>query len=111
MLRFLSAALCALPIAMPLPAGAQSYISVAEKEIAVRAPLAPPMSLMQRYVPNALSQERKLSMLVGDHRPTPPSGAVSVTSPTPEPVTRVAVNERGIGRGTIVISNVRGLDE
>lgn len=92
---------------MTCPAAAQSYISVAdEKEIAAPAPLGPPVSIMQRYVPNALSQGRKLSMLVGDHQPMRPSGAaVSVTSLTPDPMTRVAVTE--LGRSTIVVSNVR----
>jgi hypothetical protein len=116
MFRFLSGiVVCALPLVMTSPAAAQSYISVTgETEIAAPAPLGPPVSIMQRYVPSAPSPTRDMSLLVGDTQPATPApvAAISVTSPvTPAPMARVAVNDLGIGRSTIVVSNVRGLNE
>jgi hypothetical protein len=115
MLRFLSAvAFCALPLLTTSPVAAQSYISVTgETEAAAPAPLGPPVSIMQRYVPSAPSPARDLSLLVGDTQPAAPApvAAISVTSPTPAPMARLAVNDLGIGRSTIVVSNVSGLNE
>jgi hypothetical protein len=105
-------ALCALPLAMSSPAAAQSYISVTdETEVASPVSLGPPMSITQRYVPSTPSQTRDLSLLVDESQPAASPAAISVTSPAPAPMARMAVNDLGIGRRTIVVSNVRGLNE
>ncbi len=72
------------------------------------------MSIMQRYVPNAPSQMRDMTLLVDESQPAAPPAAVaaiSVTSPASAPMARMAVNDLGIGRSIIVVSNIRGLNE
>jgi hypothetical protein len=111
---FSCVALCALPLAMSSPASAQSYISVTGgAEVEAPAPLGPPMSITQRYVPQA-SQAREMSLLVDEtQNAAPPAAvaAVTVTTPAAPATTRMAVNNLGIGSRAIVVSNVRGLNE
>lgn len=122
MFRFaLCVVLCASPLAMSSSAGAQSYVSVAGEsemsasEMSAPAPLGPPLSIIKPYVPK-LASARELSLLVDESQataqaPIAPQASVQVTSSSPARTTRMAIDDLGIGRAVIVVSNVRGINE
>lgn len=80
------------------------------------APSAP-LSITQRYVANAAPSARELSLLIDETQPmtqiapSAPQPRIVMTSPVPASSARMAVNDLGIGRRTIVVSNVRGLSD
>jgi hypothetical protein len=104
-------AACALPLVISSSAGAQSYVSLSgESEVASRAPLGPPKSITQRYVPRSTSPVGELALLIDEAAPgaTPaPAAGISVTSA--QPIARTAAHDLGIGRPVIVVSNVKGV--
>ena len=113
MLRGLSfVALCALPLAMSAPAGAQSFIEVTGgPEVAAATPLGPPQSIMQLYTPRS-APARDLSLLVDNSQTvaTAPVAAISMTS-APAALALLASNELASSRSSITVSNVRGFHE
>jgi hypothetical protein len=110
---FTCVAFCGLPLVMSVPAAAQSYVSVRpEVRIAAPASLAPPTPLTERYVPRAPSPARDIGLLVDESQSVPSSIATVTIAPRPTASgARVAARDLGIGRSTIVVSNVRGLNE
>jgi len=111
MLRGLSfVALCALPLAMSAPAGAQSFIEVTGgPDVAVQTPLGPPTSITQLYTPHS-APARDLSLLVDESQTVAaaPVASMSVTSA----VTAVAASSEPTTRSNfITVSNVRGFHE
>lgn len=104
-------AACAFPLVISSTAGAQSYVSFSgESETAAPAPLGPPTSITERYVPGTASPARDLALLVDDAAAAPspaPAPGIAVTSPSP--IARTAAADLGIGRPVIVVSNVKGV--
>jgi hypothetical protein len=105
---------CALPLAISSTAGAQSYVSAdGEADIAPRAPSAP-ISITQRYTPQPEPPARELSLLIDESQPaaqTELRSGAQITSSSPPRTARLAIDDLGIGRSVIVVSNVRGVNE
>lgn len=114
MLRGLSfVALCALPLAMSAPAGAQSFIEVTGGPAAAApTPLGPPMSLTQFYTPRAAAAQ-DLRILVDDSQviARAPVASINVSSSAPAAPAVLASNNLSTGRSSITVSNVRGFHE
>ena len=105
----LSIAVCALPLTMSV-AQAQSFgPSAPGVEIETPAPLGPPKSITQRYVPHGGLPARGIALLIDENSLAPvatPSGPViAVTSPAPLPSTASLPH----GSPVIVVSNMKGI--
>lgn len=108
------AALCALPLAMSSAASAQSFIEVTGGPAAVVSGfVGAPVSITQPYTPRP-SEARELSLLVDDSEVAVPPAPVAINnavSPQPSTPALFASNDRGAGRHSLTVSNVRGFYE
>src|SRR5262245_42429935 len=99
---------CALPLAAMSPAAAQSYVSD-DAELSPRASSAP-VPLTRPYVARNASPVAENGLLVDESQPAVPAqpqvSAQVQVSPSPR-APRLAIDSLGIGRGVIVVSNVR----
>lgn len=77
------AVVCLAPVCLaPFAAQAQSFVSVDGAAIEVAAPLGPPVSIMQRYVPHTSGAARDLSLLIDESAnvaQVAPRAAITVT--------------------------------
>ncbi len=102
-------AACVLAFTISFPAGAQSSVSVGgESEITSPAPLGPPKSITQHYVPHGAAPARALGLLVEDAAPVPGVSLPGLAVTSSEPVARTAAAQRGVDHPVIVVSHMKG---